>query len=599
MKDRGDAPRAGSTWLDSWAPATEVGRGIRLLLLVAIGFAPLAARAVGSPYADSPLGPELAAALSGADDRDTARGNRLAVIGGGYDALLLRVHLIRHARSSIMVQTFIWTNDECGRLLMYELIEAARRGVKVRIIADQLFSAQDPETVAFLATAHPNLQLKHYRPALARLKPSPVHTALATIGSLHDVNQRMHNKVMVFDETILVTGGRNIENTYYDHSTELNFHDRDVLAVGPVAREAAASFEQFWSYRQAVASRDLADVEAVIARGNFRRYETRSDFDFGSFFTDLNREADDPRVIAERFAARLAPVRRVRFICDDPGKSSGFFSHTARITRELKRVLEQAETSIVMQTPYLVLSQPAQDLFRELQEKKAALRIRISSNSFASTDNLLAYSANYRLRNRYVSTLKLEIHEFKPLPGALTQFFTQYPEMVRLAQTRVEAGRQTRLPFLCLHAKSLVVDDRVAFVGSYNLDPRSESLNTEAGLLVEDPVFAHQLRADIERDMRAENSWVIARRSVPLHLDVVNSLVGGILALGPLDLWPFQNTSSFELLPGATEVAPEDPTFHQNYREAGSFPGTEGALSQKEILTRLYKAVGSPLTPVI
>jgi hypothetical protein len=177
--------------------------------------------------------------------------------------------------------------------------------------------------------------------------------------------------------------------------------------------------------------------------------------------------------------------------------------------------------------------------------------------------------------------------------------FPQYPLMAGRAAERIKAGAQKRPPFLCLHAKSMVVDERVAFVGSYNLDPRSESLNTEVGLLVEDAAFARELQAGILRDMRAENSWVIARRDIPLKLDVVNGLIDGILSLSPVDIWPIQNTSSFELRPGAAEVLPGDPAFYQNYREVGPFPGSDGALSNKEILTRLYKAFGAPLTPVL
>lgn len=558
------------------------------------------ARAAAAPYADSPLGPSVAAAFGTAPPQDRTSGNRLAIVSGGYDALLLRVHLIRNAQTSIAVQTFIWTNDECGRLLIYELIEAARRGVKVRIIADQMVSMQDPETMAFLATAHPNLEVKHYRPALSRLKPSVLHTLLASVRSFHGVNQRMHNKLMLFDDAVLITGGRNIENTYYDHSTGMNFRDRDVLAVGPVAHAAAESFEQFWTYRQSVPSRELSDVEAVIARGGFRRYEQRADYDFGPFFGALDREADAAAVITARFAARLRPVSKVSFIADVPGKSSGFFSSTARITRELRQTLERAEASVVMQTPYLVLSAPARELLHDLQERHPGLRIRISTNSFASTDNLLAYSANYRLRNRYVQDLRLQVHEFKPQPASLLILFPQYPEMERLARLRVGGGAPARLPFLCMHAKSLVVDSRIAFVGSYNLDPRSERLNTEAGLLVEDAAFATELRSEIERDMQAQNSWVIARRAMPLHLEVVNGLLGGIVqSLSPVDLWPIQNTSSFALRPGAAEVPPDAPAFYQNYREAGSFPGTEGWLTQKGILTRIYKAVGAPLTPIL
>lgn len=557
----------------------------------------LAAGAVHG-WEGSPFRPLLPAAANVADG-EWSEGNRVALLEAGYDALLVRIHLIRQARHSIEVQTFIWSNDECGRLVMYELIEAARRGVKVRVIADQPFSVRDPELTAFLATAHPNLEIKHYRPALSRIRPSLVHTLAAGLRSFKDVNQRMHNKVMLFDDAVLVTGGRNIENAYFDHSTELNFRDRDVLVVGPAARAAAAMFEEFWNYDHAMASRDLVDVAAVIGDGRFRRYASREDYDFGPFFGRLVVEADDPELIEERFTRRLRTVKRARFLADEPGKSRGYFGQTAKITRELKAVLQQAEADILIQTPYLVLSRRAQELISDLRAQHPAMRIRISTNSFASTDNLLAYSANYRLRNRYVQDLGLEVHEFRPQPAALALLLPRHRELADLAAARRAAGKQSREPFLCMHAKSLVLDHRIAFIGSFNLDPRSQNLNTEVGLLIEDDVIAQELREQIERDLRPENSWVIGRRALPLGLESVNGLVAGIVALSPIDAWPIQNTSSFELRPGGREVRPGDPSFHENYREVGPFPGTDGRLSTKEILTRLYKVVGSPLTPIL
>lgn len=543
-----------------------------------------------------PFAAARVAASGTTSPRDPATGNSLASIGNGYDALLLRVHLIRSATTSIAMQTFIWTNDECGRLMIYELVEAARRGVKVRVLVDHMFSDQDRDTVAFLATVHPNFEVKHYRPALSRLKPSLYHTFLAALRSFRDINQRMHNKVMLVDDAVLLTGGRNIENSYFDHSLGMNFRDRDVLAVGPVVHAASQSFETFWRYRHAVASRDLVDVNATIAQGTFRRYPTRADYDFGPHFTQLDVEASDHALIAARFVALLKPVARATFIADEPGKTSRS-TVTARITQELRTTLERARNSVVIQTPYLVLSPAARNLFRAMHERNPRLQIQVSTNSFASTDNLLAYSANYRLRSEYVEDLKLRVHEMKPQPASIRTLFPRHATMYALA--RSAQGEATRLPFLCLHAKSLVVDGTIAFVGSYNLDPRSENHNTEVGLLVEDESFAAELRAEIETDMEPENSWTIARRSLPLRLEVVNGLIDGLLSLSPVDLWPLQNTSSFELRPGATSVPPHHPAFHENYREVGSFPGTEGMLSQKEILTRIYKAVGSPLTPVL
>lgn len=549
-----------------------------------------------TPLADSPLGPGVAGALAEATPGDPTRGNRVAIVSGGYEALLLRVHLIRQARSSIDIQTFIWSDDECGRLLIYELIEAARRGVKVRIIADHMVSDQDPATVAFLATVHPNFEVRHYRPAMARIKPTKWQTILAGAWSFYGTNQRMHNKLMVVDDAVMITGGRNIENTYFDHATGLNFRDRDVLAVGPVARAAAESFERFWDFRHTVPGAELKDVAEVIATGRYPRYETRADYDFGSYFKDLTGEAPAVQAAAERLAAKLRPVARVDFIVDDPGKTGGFFNRDARITRALRKTVAEARRSVVMQTPYLILSKPARRLVKELQEKNPGIDIRISSNSFASTDNLMAYSANYRLRGVYVDELKLRVYEFKPRPESLRTLFPGYDEIAAVARAK---DAKASAPHLCIHAKSLVVDDRLAFIGSYNLDPRSENLNTEVGLIVEDAAFARELREEIEADMRPENSWVIGPRRLPLGLGAMNGLVDGLLSLSPVDVWPIQNTSSFELKPGAKEVPAGDPAFYKNYREVGSFPGTEGLFTQKEIVTRIYKAVGAPLTPIL
>lgn len=525
---------------------------------IAVGAA-LVTGAAARPVEGSPL----------AEAVETARAagvNRLEILDGGYDALLLRVHLIRQARSSVSIQTFIWTNDECGRLLICELIAAARRGVNVRIIADSMFSDQEADVVAFLATADPHFEVRHYRPAASRLKPGMVDTLLTAAGSFHDLNQRMHSKVMIVDDAVLVTGGRNVENTYFDHSTGMNFRDRDVLAVGPVVAAAVAEFEQFWNYPCTVRSLDLADVAGAVKGGAFKRYPERGDYDFGTFFGAMEREADDATLIETRFAARLRPVGGARFLHDAPGKVAGDDPETARITRDLTATLERARESVLIQTPYLVLSRPARDLFREMRARTPGLRIRVSTNSFASTDNLFAYSANYRLRADYVQDLHLEIHEFKPLPGELRTLFPRYDELVEVARRKAGTGRKGPPPYLALHAKSLVIDDRIAFVGSYNLDPRSENLNTEVGLLVEDEAFARELREKIERDLRPENSWVVARLRLPLRLDVVNRLVDGVLSASPVDVWPIQNFELFRVAPGtagsaagASGVLPELP----------------------------------------
>lgn len=550
--------------------------------------------APAAPLANSPFAPLLEH-----DAKLASSTHRVARLEIGYDALLLRVHLIRAARRSIELQTFIWSNDECGRLMMWELIAAARRGVRVRLIVDQLFSEKDPELMAFLATAHPNLEVKHYRPAFRRIDPALWRQALAGLLAFRDTNQRMHNKVFIVDGAVLVTGGRNIENAYFDHATTYNYRDRDVIATGPSVAEARRIFEEFWAFRHAVPTGALKDVVAVVKRGSFKRYDRREDWDFGGHFAELSREADDAALVQQRFVAELRSVHAAEFVSDEPGKSRGGFAAKPRGTLALRAAVAQVQDDLLVQTPYLVLSPAARELVRELRERRPGLRIRISSNSFASTDNLLAYSGNYRLRGLYLGRLGLEVHEMKPRPAALPVLFPRHAEFDRRAVEKLAAGKQERPMFFSLHAKSFVVDRAVSFVGSYNVDPRSENLNTEAGLLVQDEEFARGLRAEIERDLRAENSWVIARRDLPLPMEAANSLIGGLVALTPVDVWPLQNTASFELKPGAEEVAPGHRDFFRNYRDVGAFPGAEGWISQREIVTRLYKAVGKPLTPIL
>jgi len=526
--------------------------------------------------------------------------NRVAVINDGYDALLLRVHMIRQAKRTIEIQTFIWINDECGRLLMCELIEAARRGVAVRIIADQLVSEKDPATIAFLATAHPNLKLKHYRPAASRIDPSTIHTVLSGIRSLKGMNQRMHNKTMIFDGVALITGGRNIENSYFNHATEMNFKDRDALVFGPVVSQASTSFEEFWDYRWSVASRDLIDVQKEITKGNYPRFERREDYDFGTFFTTLDTDIGSAEALNRRFGMKLHTVGRVRFIADQPGKNTSYWLRgQGRSTRELIDALASARHTVLLQTPYLVLSKKAATLFRNMKKRAPGLRIAVSSNSFGSTDNVLAYSSNYRLRSKYVEGLGLDIYEYKPHPADFARVLPQHDVLEKLAQERIDKKLQQRQPFLCIHAKSFVVDDRIAFIGSFNLDPRSENLNTEVGLLIDDPVVASELRSDILNDMSGLNSWVIGKRPIPLHLDKINAFIDGIHAKLPIDLWPLQNVTGYEWIPGGEEVPPNHPDFHQYYKELGDFPGVEGAWTRKEILTRLFKAVTPVLSPML
>ena len=552
-----------------------------------------------TPYESSPFGTVLKEISAGKTSKSKKyQNNRILILDEGDKALLARIHLIRNASKSIDIQTFIWTNDECGRLLMYELVQAAKRGVKVRIIADQFVSNKDPKIMAFLVTVNPNIEVKHYRPVADYINPDKGHVMLKTVFRFKKLNQRMHNKIMVFDNAIAITGGRNIENSYYNFSTHMNFRDRDALVLGPVVSDMTKSFELFWKYEFSVPSRNLIDVQNVIKNDEVPQIKTRKDYLIGDMFKKLEAQADSSEQIKSTLTDKILPADKVTFLSDVPGKNrSGWLRGEGRITRLIAKTVSETETELIIQSPYFILSKKAVKLFKKLGEKSPAVDIIVSSNSFGSTDNIAAYSANYRLRSTTIEKLGMMVYEFKPHPAELLQIFPQYPQMLKKAKK--DKADKTHRPFLCIHAKSFVCDSRIAYIGSYNLDPRSENLNTEVGLLIEDRIIARDLKKKILQDCKPDNSWVIAKVEMPLHLDKVNMLLQGISGLTPIDIWPIRNTSSFELIPGKTAVRPNHPDFYNNYRNAGCFPGAESSLSKKEITTRIYKAIGGLATPIL
>jgi phosphatidylserine/phosphatidylglycerophosphate/cardiolipin synthase-like enzyme len=223
----------------------------------------------------------------------------------------------------------------------------------------------------------------------------------------------------------------------------------------------------------------------------------------------------------------------------------------------------------------------------------------VSSNSFGSTDNILAYSANYKWRSLYIEDLDFQVYEYKPLPEDLLAVFPAYPAMKALAAEKRRADGSDDKPFLCIHAKSCVIDDRVAYIGTFNLDPRSANLNTEVGLLVYDERVAALLKEDMLRDMNPGNSWVIARKPSPLSLDKVNVLLERVSCLIPVDVWPIRNTSCFELREGRDPVPPGHPDFYKRYRDVGSFPGAGGLLTPKEAKTRILKVFNGLAIPIL
>jgi phosphatidylserine/phosphatidylglycerophosphate/cardiolipin synthase-like enzyme len=486
--------------------------------------------------------------------------HQVGILDTGRGALDHRVRIFRAAKRSIRVQTFILDDEPTTRLLLHELVQAARRGVQVRLLADSMFTAELPLQTARLCRAHPNLELRLYSPESGNLADS----ALARVGALlvdfDGFNQRMHNKLVVVDEEVAICGGRNYQDSYFDADARLVYRDRDVAVAGPVVERMAASFDQYWGHMLSVPADELRDVAAALE-------VSEAGWPFGLDDLGVAALADgvERRLRGGGDPLRYYDVAEIAFWVDAPGKPS-IDEGAPSVARSLIGAVGGAQRSIWAQSPYLVLSDAALELLRLVRAR--GVTVQVHTNSLASTDNWPSYAHAMRQRRDVLEGLDLEVFELKPYPD--------YMRDVVPGHDALGSSAHPNGPLLSLHAKSFVIDDQLAVVGSYNLDPRSEALNTEVLLAVWDREFAKALAASIARDAAPENSWVVAvrQRSLPRALVAevsagVNDVLRGVTTL---DLWPFAWSAQFELAPGQAPVSRRHPDFYRRYVDVGSFP---------------------------
>lgn len=591
--------------------------------------------AVSMPAAMAPVAPSPTAPAP------TAPQHYALILDYGQDALLARLDLIRGATRSIDIQTYIFDEDDAGHLVLDELLGAARRGVKVRLLVDQLAALRRIDTLAALAGAHVNFEMRLYNPVLRRARINYPMYALASACCWRRLNQRMHNKLMMVDGLVGITGGRNYQDDYYDWDERYNFRDRDILVAGPAVAVMDAHFESFWNAPLSTPLSRLSDVGRLVLRQGVPPME-HPEPELPERIKRIGRDADDATLVRSRLVDAAMPVRSLRYIGDLPDKHGPVENGDATSSRLLRDLIVSANQRVLLQTPYLVLSKPAQRLFVELQTRSSPPRVVVSTNSLAATDAFIPYALSYKYKRRYLRDFKFEIYEFKPFPqdapidveatGTVgvewladgtpvvlgsgssgmgyrgsrspdrpTPLAREYSalryskrganEPVRLKRGGVRFG---------LHAKSLVIDEHVGVIGTHNFDPRGDNYNTESMVVIEDPVFARVLATSIERDMAPANAWMIARRDKPALFSGLEYSLAKVSELLPLfDFWPVRYATSYEFKPGPDclqPMSPRDPEFRRCYEPVGDFPEVAPVIRP---LTRIFTAFGAGLAPIL
>ncbi len=416
------------------------------------------------------------------------------VLDKGEESLLARAWLADHAASSIDVQYFIWSSDNIGTLATESLLRAAERGVQVRVLVDDLLIDAPDEFLQAMA-AHPKIAIRIYNPQ-HQVGTSKAQRIGNIFSDFRAANQRMHDKTFIVDGQLAITGGRNMADEYFDYDQKYNFRDRDILLLGPVVANMKQSFETFWEYK-------LAKPVASLLKSS----QSPTADEIKAIYHELHAYAANPENFApevrkaltdlpQKFSALIDNLVwvQVRFISDRPGKNSGQqgLAGGGETTSALAATLRQAKRQVTIQSPYLVLPDEGLELFAELI--KRGVKVRISTNSLLSTDNLMAFSGYSKQRKKLLAA-GIEIYEFKPEPAIQQELIDRY------------ALLKEKAPIFAIHAKTLVIDGQKLYIGTFNLDPRSANLNTEVGVIIENRQLADAIEKQIELEMREENSW--------------------------------------------------------------------------------------------
>ncbi|MBV6790784.1 phospholipase D-like domain-containing protein [Xanthomonas euvesicatoria] len=368
------------------------------------------------------------------------------IVDHGEESLVARLNLIRSATRSIDLQTYIFDKDDSARMVLDALVDAAQRGVKVRILIDQLSAIADLQILGALASSHENLQLRIYNPTFGKVKLNYFDYAGSVLCCFRRFNQRMHNKLLVVDDVLGVVGGRNYQDDYYDWDSEYNFRDRDVILAGPEVRAMAANFDAFWRARRSVPAERLNDVGRLLLEQGVPTMPP-AEFRRPDRVARVDREARDPQFVRDAFVTPAMPVQRVLYVADLPQKHRREHAAKAVSTApELDGLIAGAQQEVLLQTPYLVLSDQAQAIFRTLRKHPQPPRIVVSTNSLAATDNPIVYALSYKFKRRNMRELGFNVYEFKPFPlDAPVDYANLVPDPLNPASGVNQDSRNNRL----------------------------------------------------------------------------------------------------------------------------------------------------------
>lgn len=410
---------------------------------------------------DTPIGIGLAPVLDSHPDQ-----TGVYPLSDGLDAYVARLALAKAAAKTLDVQYYLFHKDDTGRLLAAHLLEAADRGVRVRVLLDDMDMGGRDATLAAL-DLHPNLEIRLFNPF-----PSRSLRVIDFLTHFGKVTRRMHNKSFTVDNQATIVGGRNVGDEYFDASDGTNFGDMDLLAVGPITREVSNAFDIYWNSELSLpVSTLIEDPDEDLlehARGALSKAIA------GLPDTDYGRRLLEADLVARLKARDLSFYwGEARLIYDLPEKViNDPEDRTTHLGPELDQLIAATDSELIAISPYFVPGESGTAMLTALVERGA--RVTVLTNSLAATD-VPAVHAGYSRYRRALVEAGVELYEMPP-SGLRRHGLPTFGES--------QAS---------LHAKTLAIDGQRVIVGSMNLDPRSNLLNTEMGIVIEAPDLAQRM----------------------------------------------------------------------------------------------------------
>jgi len=431
-------------------------------------------------YAQAPADSGLLASIAAdVTDRYGEEYSGFHILDSSRDGLYWRLALIDSATTSLDIQTYLWYPDFSGKLILERAILASQRGVKVRLVVDDLILHGYDQFIANMH-AQPNIEFRIFNPWKDR--GSMVERAGEILAQMERLNSRMHDKLMIVDGRAAVVGGRNIGDHYFGLSETYNFHDTDLLGIGHIAIQANAMFDKFWNSEWVVSADNLTtEPDSSIARQQWQALQDNA----GA--PELASFPRQPQDWTDELWALAGELRtgRSKLVYDDVATEQ----IDQGLAASMFNFFSIARQELFIMNAYVIPAQPGVDFIAELENR--GVDVRIITNSLASHD-VPAVNSHYEpWRDDFIEA-GVELFEYRS-DAAIQETVVDVPPITA--------------EFTGLHSKSAVADGRYVFIGSMNLDPRSANINTEMGAFVDSPALAADMREIMLRDMGPDNAW--------------------------------------------------------------------------------------------